>query len=183
MEIRGFNFDITTVGSPSILNNCAAPLAITDVFNANGYQNTPGTGLSVYFENAAIPGQVIQHGGNAWARQLDIEMDGNHLTNDGANFWMLGFKTEGTGGTSSGMTYTGNQGQTEVLGALFSTPLTGSFVSPAFASVDSALSLSAVATGYQLGTVIAETKNGVTRILYNLNTRYGGTVLTLYSDR
>ncbi|HVW87605.1 MAG TPA: glycosyl hydrolase family 28-related protein, partial [Bryobacteraceae bacterium] len=183
VEIRSIVFDIYSVGKPSILNNCAVPLVIADVFNANGYENVPGKGLEVYFENAAIPGGVIQHGGRVWARQLDVENDATHVLNDGATFWVLGYKTEGSGDSGNGLLFTRNGGSTEVIGAFNSTPDAGPYARPAYSAVDSKLSISALSAGYRIGKVLSEQRNGQTVTYPNSNTRYGGTALSLYSGR
>ena len=47
-----------------------------------------------------------------WARQLNIENMGTHLTNDGGDVWVLGYKTE-RGGT---LVHTLGNGRTEMLG-------------------------------------------------------------------
>jgi hypothetical protein len=181
VEIRGVIFDIETVGSPTFSNSCTVPLTIADVFNAVGYENTPAKGLEVYFENAAIPGGVIQHGGNAWARQLDIETGGSHVINDGAIFWTLGYKTEGTGsdGSGKGMWYTENGGSTEILGAFNSTSAPGAYVG--YSSVNSTSSISALSAGYRLNAVFTETRKGVTKLFPVSGSRLGGTAITLYS--
>jgi hypothetical protein len=49
---------------------------------------------------------------NVWARQLNIENQGTHLTNDGGDVWVLGYKTE-RGGT---LVHTLGNGRTEMLG-------------------------------------------------------------------
>jgi hypothetical protein len=56
-----------------------------------------------------------------WARQLNIENQGTHLTNDGGDVWILGYKTE-RGGT---LGHTLGGGSTEVLGGFSYTTTAG----------------------------------------------------------
>jgi hypothetical protein len=58
---------------------------------------------------------------NVWARQLNIENEGTHLTNDGGNLWVLGYKTE-RGGT---LIHTLGGGRTEILGGFSYTTTAG----------------------------------------------------------
>jgi hypothetical protein len=179
VEIRSFSF----AGNVSVLNNCTVPLVIADVFNLSGYSNTPGTGLTVYFENAAIPNTMTQHGGNAWARQLDVENDVTHVINDGAKFWCLGYKTEGTGATGSGqgLWYTQNGGSTEIIGAFNSTPGPGNYLG--YFTVNAATTITGLSSGYDRTVVLTETRSGTTTTYSNIGNRYGGTAITLYSGR
>jgi hypothetical protein len=181
VEVRSFTFSFSS-GS-SILNNCGVPLVLADVFNIFSYSNTPGMGLSVYFENVAIQGTVTQHGGNAWARQLDVETDSTHGVTDGAQFWILGFKTEGTGagGNGQGLWYTQNAGLTEIIGAFNSAPTVGNYYG--YLTVDSSASIAGLSSGYGRPVVLTETRSGTTRTYPNISNRYGGTAITLYSGR
>lgn len=60
-----------------------------------------------------------------WARQLNIENQGTHLTNEGGDVWILGYKTE-RGGT---LGHTLGGGRTEVLGG-FSYTTTAGMLAP-----------------------------------------------------
>ena len=62
-----------------------------------------------------------------WARQLKIENQGTHLTNDGSDVWILGYKTE-RGGT---LLETRGRGRSEVLGG-FSYTTTAGKLAPMF---------------------------------------------------
>ncbi len=62
-----------------------------------------------------------------WARQLNIENEGTHLTNEGGDAWILGFKTE-RGGT---LLDTRSGGRSEVLGG-FSYTTTAGKLAPMF---------------------------------------------------
>ena len=69
-----------------------------------------------------------------WARQLNIENEGTHLTNDGGDVWVLGYKTE-RGGT---LVHTLGGGRTEILGG-FSYTTTAGKLAPMFVNTDSSI--------------------------------------------
>ena len=69
-----------------------------------------------------------------WARQLNIENEGTHLTNDGGDVWVLGYKTE-RGGT---LAYTLDGGRTEILGGFTYTTTEGK-LAPMFVNEDSSV--------------------------------------------
>ena len=69
-----------------------------------------------------------------WARQLNIENQGTHLTNDGGDVWTLGYKTE-RGGT---LVHTLGGGRTEILGG-FSYTTTAGKLAPMFVNDDSSV--------------------------------------------
>jgi Pectate lyase superfamily protein len=69
-----------------------------------------------------------------WARQLNIENEGTHLTNDGGDVWVLGYKTE-RGGT---LVHTLGGGRTEILGG-FSYTTTAGKLAPMLVNENSAM--------------------------------------------
>jgi hypothetical protein len=69
-----------------------------------------------------------------WARQLNIENEGTHLTNDGGDVWVLGYKTE-RGGT---LAHTLGGGRTEILGG-FSYTTTAGKLAPMFVNDNSSM--------------------------------------------
>jgi hypothetical protein len=69
-----------------------------------------------------------------WARQLNIENEGTHLTNDGGAVWVLGYKTE-RGGT---LVHTLGGGRTEILGG-FSYTTTAGKLAPMFVNHESSI--------------------------------------------
>ncbi|MCU0702595.1 MAG: glycoside hydrolase family 55 protein [Fimbriiglobus sp.] len=69
-----------------------------------------------------------------WARQLNIENEGTHLTNDAGDVWVLGYKTE-RGGT---LAYTSGGGRTEILGG-FSYTTTAGKLAPMFVNDNSSV--------------------------------------------
>jgi hypothetical protein len=171
------------LGDISLVNHATVPLVVADVFNPSGYGNGSGTGLVVFFENAAIPGTITQSGGQAWARQFDIESDNTKVVNIGADFWCLGYKTEGTGagGTGLGLWSTESGGRTEILGAFNSTPGPGSYLG--YFETDSQSSIAGLSSGSVRVTVITETRAGVSKSYLNAGNRLGGAAVTLYSGR
>lgn len=74
------------------------------------------------------PGQKL------WARQLNVENEGTHFTNDGASAWILGFKTE-RGGT---LALTKSGGQTEIYGT-FSYTTTAGKLAPMFVTENASI--------------------------------------------
>ncbi len=100
---------------------------------------------------------------NVWARQLNIENEGTHLTNDGGNVWVLGYKTE-RGGT---LAHTLNGGRTEILGG-FSYTTTAGKLAPMFVNEDSsvwAYFSERCYTGDPFATLVRETRDGQVREL------------------
>lgn len=84
------------------------------------------------FLEDAVTDQLILRGQRVWARQLNIENEGNHLINDGGQLWILGYKTE-RGGT---LMKTIHGGRTELLGG-FSYTTTAGTLGPMFETQDS----------------------------------------------
>ena len=100
-----------------------------------------------------------------WARQLNIENEGTHLTNDGGDVWVLGYKTE-RGGT---LVHTLNGGRTEVLGG-FSYTTTAGKLAPMFVNDDSSVWTFFGETcfnGDPYVTIVKETRSGETKTLGN----------------
>ncbi len=70
----------------------------------------------------------------AWGRQLNIENEGTHLTNENADLWVLGYKTE-RGGT---LLDTKGGGRNEILGG-FSYTTTAGKLAPMFVNDNSSI--------------------------------------------
>jgi Pectate lyase superfamily protein len=87
------------------------PVAIKHGFY--GYTAQAGAG-DLYLEDVGIEPLNLVAGQNVWARQLNNEYDGTKITNNGANLWIMGLKTE-RGGT---VIDTRAGGRTELLGCL-----------------------------------------------------------------
>ncbi|MFN0054526.1 MAG: glycosyl hydrolase family 28-related protein [Planctomycetales bacterium] len=100
---------------------------------------------------------------NVWARQLNIENEGTHLTNDGGNVWILGYKTE-RGGT---LVHTLGGGRTEILGG-FSYTTTAGKLAPMFVNDNSSVwsfFAEVCYTGDPFAVRIQETRGTETRTL------------------
>ena len=98
-----------------------------------------------------------------WARQLNIENEGTHLTNDGGDVWVLGYKTE-RGGT---LVHTLGGGRAEILGGFIYTTTAGG-LAPMFVNENSAVwaYFSEVCyNGDPFATLIKETRGGATKIV------------------
>ena len=85
------------------------------------------TNGNVFFEDVTTDDLCFNPGQNVWARQLNVENEGTHLSNNGGNLWVLGYKTE-RGGT---LLNTTNNGHSEVLGG-FSYTTTAGKLAPMF---------------------------------------------------
>jgi hypothetical protein len=126
------------------LTDGEAPVVVFERFGS-GYTTTPT------FDNASSRSVVIQHsinvcgtftgtgeiflndvcsnpftnwnisGQKVWARQWNVENQGEHIVNDGGTVWILGFKTERTGP----LLVTKNKGRTELLGGFSYTTANG----------------------------------------------------------
>ncbi|MDB6131963.1 MAG: hypothetical protein JWM59_206 [Verrucomicrobiales bacterium] len=98
-----------------------------------------------------------------WARQLNIENEGTHLTNDGGDVWVLGYKTE-RGGT---LAHTLGGGRTEILGG-FSYTTTEGKLAPMFVNDESSMWAffgEICYNGDPFTTAVRETRAGVTGTL------------------
>jgi len=98
-----------------------------------------------------------------WARQLNVENEGTHITNDGGKLWVLGYKTE-RGGT---LAHTKADGISEIFGT-FSYTTTAGKVAPMFVTEDAnvfAFFSEVCYTGDPFSVLIRETRNGVTKVV------------------
>jgi hypothetical protein len=89
---------------------------------------------NVFFEDACTNDLRFNSGQNVWGRQLDIENEGAHITNNGGNLWVLGYKTE-RGGT---LVQTRGGGRSEILGG-FSYTTTAGKLAPMFVTENSSI--------------------------------------------
>jgi hypothetical protein len=92
------------------------------------------TNGDVFFEDVTTDNLRFNPGQNVWARQLNVENEGTHLSNNGGNLWILGYKTE-RGGT---LLNTTNNGRSEVLGG-FSYTTTAGKLAPMFVTDNSSV--------------------------------------------
>jgi hypothetical protein len=90
-------------------------------------------GSDLYFEDVCTSNLRFKSH-RVWARQLNVENEGTHLTNDASDVWILGYKTE-RGGT---LVDTRQGGRSEVLGG-FSYTTTAGKLGPMFRTEDSSV--------------------------------------------
>ncbi len=119
-------------------------------------------GSEIFFEDV-VGGDLRFRKQRVWARQLNIENEGTHLTNDGGDVWVLGYKTE-RGGT---LAHTLGGGRTEILGG-FSYTTTAGKLAPMFVNDDSSVWTFFGETCYNddpFTAIIRETRGGQTKTL------------------
>lgn len=171
-------FESAGQGNPFIEHASSRTLVIRNA-SAGGYVNT-GFG-DLFLQDVGLGGTFKNQ--NVWARQLNVETNGTHLTNDGGNLWILGYKTEG-GGT---LIETKNGGKTELLGGL--AYAADGNLAPMFINNESSVSVSfgeISFNGAPFSVLVRETRNGVTRSLNRgggAPIRFGnnGSALPLYT--
>ena len=98
-----------------------------------------------------------------WARQLNIENEGTHLTNNASDVWVLGYKTE-RGGT---LVETKERGRSEILGG-FSYTTTAGKLAPMFVTEDSSVFAyfgEVCYSGDPFQTIVKETRGGSTKTI------------------
>lgn len=96
--------------------------------------NTPrAEGGELFFEDVVTHNLHLRKQ-RLWARQLNVENQGTHITNDNSDAWVLGYKTE-RGGT---LLHTRGGGRSEVLGG-FSYTTTAGKLAPMFVNDDSSV--------------------------------------------
>ncbi len=95
---------------------------------------TPSAAGAEWFFEDVVTHDLKLRNQKLWARQLNVENEGTHLTNDGGELWILGYKTE-RGGT---LIHTKGGGRTEVLGG-YSYTTTAGTLAPMFVNEDSSV--------------------------------------------
>jgi hypothetical protein len=98
-----------------------------------------------------------------WARQLNVENEGLHISNRNSDLWILGYKTE-RGGT---LLHTSNGGRSEVLGG-FSYTTTAGELAPMFVTEDASVFAffgEVCYSGNPFKTIVKERQQGVERIV------------------
>ena len=101
-------------------------LVVRSVSDCNFTGTGKAEGAEWFFEDVVTDGLQLKRQ-KLWARQLNIENQGTHLSNDGGGLWILGYKTE-RGGT---LLETRGGGRSEVLGG-FSYTTTAGKLAPMF---------------------------------------------------
>jgi hypothetical protein len=128
---------------------------------------TPASeGGEIYLEDVVTHGLRLKRQ-RVWARQLDVENEGTHLTNDGSDLWILGYKTE-RGGTL--LEATGGS-RSEILGN-FSYTTTAGGLAPMFINRDSSIFAffgEVCFNGNPFTTLVQETRGTETRTLHRTN--------------
>ncbi len=117
----------------------------------------------VFFEDVVTNSLRFNPGQNVWARQLNVENEGTHITNDGGKLWVLGYKTE-RGGT---LLHTKNNGWSEILGG-FSYTTTAGKLAPMFVNENGhvfAFFGEVCYSGDPFMTLIEETRSKQTKVI------------------
>jgi hypothetical protein len=137
------------------------PVVLKDSY-INSYTSYSGTG-KLFLEDIGISNFTIQPSQQVWARQLNDEISGTKITNQGGSLWILGLKTEQAGTVIN----TGTNGQTELLGALIYPAVAVPTTNVAFSSTDAQTSYmykeSVYCAGCGYSIQVQETRSGVTR--------------------
>lgn len=119
-----------------------------------------GTG-PLFLEDVSTFNLRLKPGQRVWARQLNVENEGTHLTNDGADLWVLGYKTE-RGGT---LLHTKGGGRSEIFGN-FSYTTTAGKLAPMFVTEDAsafAFFHEVCYSGDPFAVLVREIRGGVVR--------------------
>ncbi len=117
----------------------------------------------VFFEDVVTNSLYFNPGQRVWARQLNVENEGTHITNDGGRLWILGYKTE-RGGT---LLNTKNNGSSEILGG-FSYTTTAGKLAPMFVNDCSQIFAffgEVCYTGDPFSVLIEETRQKQTKVI------------------
>ena len=115
-----------------------------------------------FFEDVVTNSLHFNPGQKVWARQLNVENEGTHITNDGGRLWILGYKTE-RGGT---LLNTKNTGSSEILGG-FSYTTTAGKLGPMFVNDHSTVFAffgEVCYTGDPFSVLIEETRQNQTKV-------------------
>ena len=117
----------------------------------------------LFLEDVTTDDLVLQQNQSLWARQLNVENEGTHVTNAGGRLWVLGYKTE-RGGT---LLRTSNRGGSEIYGG-FSYTTTAGKLAPMFVTEDSqvfAFFGEVCYSGDPFSELIQETRKGTTKVV------------------
>ena len=115
----------------------------------------------LFLEDVATGDFQLRPGQRVWARQLNVENQGTHITNHGGDLWVLGYKTE-RGGT---LVHTKGGGRSEIFGT-FSYTTTAGNLAPMFVTDDAAVFAfftEVCYSGDPFATLIRETRQGITK--------------------
>jgi len=151
------------VNMTGVDNQSARTLVLRDLV----IQPPKFTGSGDIFIENIVTSYMEFNGQRAWARQLNVERDGDHIINRGGTLWILGLKTEDYGyilDASGGA-------KTEILGGMIYS-LDDTSRTPMIRNSESSLSFSLAEYlglyGKPYNTLVEETAQGVTRSLARL---------------
>lgn len=116
---------------------------------------------NLFIEDVTTGDLRLSAGQKLWARQLNIENEGTHLTADAATMWVLGYKTE-RGGT---LLHTLNGARAEIFGT-FSYTTTAGGLAPMFVTDESSVFTffnEVCFNGDPFKVIVRETRQGVTK--------------------
>ncbi|MGF1571911.1 MAG: glycosyl hydrolase family 28-related protein [Sumerlaeia bacterium] len=157
----------------AIVRNSNRPLILRNC-QFGRYIPGPNAG-DLYLEDVTMEDSTFRNQ-NVWARQLNIEQGTGivSLTNDGANLWILGLKTEKRGTKIQ----TINGGNTELIGAFIYSTQSGS-AEPMFIvdETSNATFAGVKETNFSSNSyvnIVQETRNGVTRTFTSATPTPGG---------
>ncbi|HEY9782041.1 MAG TPA: glycosyl hydrolase family 28-related protein, partial [Leptolyngbyaceae cyanobacterium] len=148
--------------------------------SSGGKASYSNIGTGKLFVEDVVGGPWTFNRQKVWARQLNPENDGTHISNNGGSLWILGLKTE-RGGI---LVETKAGAKTEIAGGFIystSTPKT----TPMFANENSAVSLTIGECNFNRNfykTLVSESRNGVLKTLDRGNTpqHCNGSIIPLY---
>lgn len=164
-----------------LVNESARVLVVRDG-SIGGLQTGAG---ALYLEDVVTAGALSLTGQDVWARQLNPEPQGLHLSNDGGRLWVLGLKTE-----RGGVLVDSRPGSaTEILGGFVYTT-TSPEGAPMFRVEDAEVSISIRETNFggyygDWAELVEERQAGETRTLFNTDAPQPafGSALPLYVSR
>ena len=97
-------------------HNSKRTLAIKNCDVGSGYQNSVNGVGKLFLEDVIMGMMTIDYPQKIWARQLNIELSsGDYITNNGADMWIFGYKTE----NKNGSVLVNNGGRVELFGGFF----------------------------------------------------------------
>ena len=136
----------------------------TVVFRSLGVKKVTFTKpAEAFFDDVVTNDLAVVRGQSVWARQLNIENEGTHLTNDGGTLWVLGYKTE-RGGT---LLHTKAGGRSEIFGN-YSYTTTAGKLAPMFRTDDASVYAffnEVCYSGDPFATLLSETRGKETKTL------------------
>jgi hypothetical protein len=140
--------------------NSRRTLVMESVQDADITSTPTATGSEIFLEDVVTHNLKLSKQ-RLWARQLNVENEGTHITNDESDLWILGYKTE-RGGT---LLETRGGGRSEVLGG-FSYSTTSGKLAPMYVNDNSSMFVyfaEVCFNGDPFETLIKEIRNNQTK--------------------